>query len=247
VADRHGIHPSLASLAVPLDTLTPDPRNARLHDDRNIEAVKKSYEVHGQRKPIVVQRRVITEQVDVPMDAFAPSGKRTQTKVEHIVRAGNGQLAAAQALGWSHIAAVIIEEDDRDAIAFAIRDNRTAELAEWDWQVISTEIAEFDTTDGEKFEDLGWSTTELLPLRQTEWFMEATGNLEDHQRKPKDELGTGDKVEVTVAGKDAAVFNQAMALMRERFKEPGMNPGHVIGRLAKHYLATIGHSKTETP
>lgn len=243
---KHNIHPSLASLAVDISTLTPDPKNARLHDSRNHDAIVTSYAKHGQRKPIVVQRRMTTEEVSVPMDAFNPTGKRIETKVELVVRAGNGQLAAAKELGWTHLAAVVVEEDDRDAIAYAIRDNRTAELAEWDWKVIAEEIASFDTSEGEKFEDLGWSDAELIPLRQTDWFKEATGQLEDHKRDPKPDKDASDKEEVTIVGKDAVSFLEAMTLMRERFGEPGMNAGHVIGRLARHYLATMNHSQSPT-
>jgi hypothetical protein len=86
-----------------------------------------------------------------------------------------------------------------------------------------------------------------VPLRQTDWFLEATGQLEDHQRKkPEDDDGDKDKQAVTIVGKDAASFIEAMTLMRERFGEPGMNPGHVIGRLARHYLATVNHSQSPT-
>lgn len=224
---KHAIHASLATLAVDIATLTPDPRNARLHSERNLDEVAKSYEKHGQRKPIVVQR---VADDGTPM----------------VIRAGNGQVAAAKKLGWTHIAATIVDESDREAIAFAIRDNRTAELAEWDWQVIANEAARFEQ-DGSSLTELGWTESEVIPLRQTTWFLEQTGQLEDHQRKPKDETPSdSQKEEVTITGKDAVSFIEAMTLMRDRFGEPGMNAGHVIGRLARHYLATINHSQSPT-
>jgi len=99
---------SLRPLAVSIDTLTPDPSNARTHDDRNIAAIKASLERFGQRLPIVVQRQGM------------------------VVRAGNGRLTAAKLLGWTHMAAVVVDESDVEAVSFAIADNRTAELAAWD-------------------------------------------------------------------------------------------------------------------
>jgi len=230
---KHGIHPSLVSLAVPLADLKPDPMNARLHSKRNIAEVVTSYKEHGQRKPIVVQKRT------------------TETgATEFVVRAGNGQCEAARELGWTHIAAVVVEEGDRDAVKFAIRDNRTAELAEWDWHVLAQEDAAFANAGGLGLTELGWSEAEVLPLRQTSWFMEATGQLEDHSReKPGDDKDKDDgkkKQEVTIVGEDAVSFIEAAALMRERFGEPGMNLGHVVGRLARHYLATLNHSKSPT-
>jgi hypothetical protein len=161
-SDTAGIHPQLRHLAVDIATLAPDPRNARLHDERNIREVMRSYEAHGQRKTIVVQRR-------------ADDG------TEMVVRAGNGQVEAARRLGWTRIAAVIVDENDRDAIAFALRDNRTAELAEWDYQVLATEAAQFEHHGG-SLTEFGWTEAELVPMRETTWFNDAKGELEEHQR-----------------------------------------------------------------
>ena len=102
---------SLRPLLHPITALVADPANVRTHDARNIDAIATSLRVFGQRVPIVCQRL---------------------TDGGLIVRAGNGRLAAARALGWSHLAAVVIDESDATATAFAIADNRTAELAEWD-------------------------------------------------------------------------------------------------------------------
>jgi len=105
----------LHGMLQPLAALVPDPANVRLHSARNIEAIATSLRVFGQRVPIVCQR-------------MPDGGLR--------VRAGNGRLTAAQSLGWSHMAAVVVDESDTTATAFAIADNRTAELAEWDSEAL---------------------------------------------------------------------------------------------------------------
>lgn len=104
----------LQPLAISIDLLHPDPSNARRHGEKNIEAIKSSLSMFGQRKPVVVQRNGM------------------------IVRAGNGTLAAAKALGWKEIAAVVIDDDSATAVQFAIADNRTGELAEWDDETLAT-------------------------------------------------------------------------------------------------------------
>jgi hypothetical protein len=224
----HRIHPQLLAMAVPLSTLTPDPKNARLHGERNIEEVMASYRDHGQRKSIVVQR---VADDGTPM----------------VVRAGNGQLEAAKRLGWTHIAVLVVDENDRAAIKFALRDNRTAELAEWSWEVVAHEMAAHEKEFGAgTFTEVGFTAAELQPLRHTDWFKDATGQLEDHTRD-KPDRGGKNKEQVTIVGEDAKSFTEAMAVMRDRFSEPGMNPGHVIGRLARHYLATINHSSGVNP
>src|SRR5690349_13671478 len=119
VQDAHA-SPSLAHiaeplrhLAVPIETLTLDPANARKHDQRNLDAIKGSLKRFGQRFPIVAQRQGL------------------------VVRAGNGRLMAAKLLGWTHIAALVVDESEVEAVAFAIADNRSSELAEWDDQALT--------------------------------------------------------------------------------------------------------------
>jgi ParB-like chromosome segregation protein Spo0J len=92
---------------VPIDSVHLDPSNVRRHSQKNIEAIKSSLLRFGMQRPIVV-------------DA---GGK---------VLAGNGTLQAAMELGWTEIDIVRSDLTGADASAFAIADNRTAELAEWD-------------------------------------------------------------------------------------------------------------------
>jgi hypothetical protein len=106
--DLSSIIEQLRPLAVPIEDLVPDPANARKHGAENLTAIKASLRVYGQRKPVVVNKR------------------------NGVVEAGNGTLAAAIALKWTHVAAVYVDDDPSTAAGFAISDNRTAELAEWD-------------------------------------------------------------------------------------------------------------------
>ena len=106
------IHQSLKQFQVEIDSLTSDPSNARHHDRKNIEAIKGSLSRFGQLKPIVLHANGET------------------------VIAGNGTLAAAKELEWSHIAAVTSGLESSEATAFGIADNRTAELAKWEDAVL---------------------------------------------------------------------------------------------------------------
>ena len=131
---KSNIESDLRALAVNIAELNPDPANARKHSAKNIDAIKASLAKFGQRKPIVVQR-----------DGM-------------IVRAGNGTLQAAKALGWDQIAAVIVVEDNSSAAQFAIADNRTAELAEWDTETLATLL---DGWDEETREALGFEQSDI--------------------------------------------------------------------------------------
>lgn len=48
--------PSLEVEVVPIGDLTLDPRNARKHGRRNLDAIKGSLEQFGQRRPLVVRQ-----------------------------------------------------------------------------------------------------------------------------------------------------------------------------------------------
>jgi DNA modification methylase len=131
------IIPALQALAVPIASLHPDPANARKHNDKNLDAIKASLAKFGQRKPVVVQREGM------------------------IVRAGNGTLAAAKALGWTEVAAVVLDDDNATASQFAIADNRTAELAEWDNETLATLLDGMDEQDREL---LGFDADDMKQL-----------------------------------------------------------------------------------
>jgi ParB-like chromosome segregation protein Spo0J len=105
------IDPQLKELVINVNEIKLDDQNARKHPDRNLKALKSSLRQFKQRKPIVVQKNA---------------------EGELICRAGNGTLMATRALKREYIAAVIIEEGDSQAKAYAIADNRTNELSEWD-------------------------------------------------------------------------------------------------------------------
>jgi len=146
---KHQIHSSLAHLAVEIATLTPDPRNARAHDERNLKAVMDSLREHGQVKPIVVQR-------------VSDGGK------PNVIRAGNASTEAASRLGWTHVAAVILDVPDKEAKAYALRDNRTADLAEWDLPNLGAELRDLQES-GVDVSLLGWEAFEYEPLMEAEW------------------------------------------------------------------------------
>lgn len=108
---------SLAPLLVAIGTLTPDPENARLHDGASIDVIRASLAQFGQQKPVIAL-------------------------TDGTVIAGNGMLTAALALGWRSIACVRWAGTKADAVAFAVSDNRTAELSRWDDLLVARAMVE---------------------------------------------------------------------------------------------------------
>jgi len=124
---------------IQITELSLDPKNARKHSARNLEAIAASLNKFGQRKPIVVHRGVVL--------------------------AGNGTLEAAKSLGWTEIDVAEVPEDwDNDtAKAYALADNRTAELAEWDESELAKQLLELQDADWD-IEQLGFEVPALADI-----------------------------------------------------------------------------------
>ncbi len=129
-------------LVVEIATLTLDPMNARLHPERNLESIKTSLSEHGQLSTITVR------------------------KENQVIMKGNGTVTAALALGWTEIAAVFVGMSDAQAAAYGLADNRTSELAKWDFET----VAKLDKLIREAgLSMVGWSMDELEVLRAADW------------------------------------------------------------------------------
>jgi len=131
---------ALSPILKPISALKADPQNARRHDNRNLEALKQSLLRFGQVKPVVAL-------------------------VDGTVIAGNGTMAAAQDLGWTELA-VVTFTDPKLARAYAIADNRTAELATWDAQVLADALRSFEA-DGVELAAVGFSAEESAAIIAT--------------------------------------------------------------------------------
>lgn len=125
---------NIQSIAV--SELSLDPSNVRKHSRRNLDAIKASLRKFGQQKPIVVDAK-------------------------GIVLAGNGTLTAAQELGWTKIQITRTELAGVEATAFAIADNRTAELAEWDEDGLAKVLESLKVEDADLLAATGYDAAEV--------------------------------------------------------------------------------------
>ena len=98
----------LAVEYVPLDSLTLDPKNARLHKPAQIKQIARSIAAFAFNAPILVDG-------------------------DHKILAGHGRVLACRHLGWSEVPIIRLEHlTPEQARAFAIADNRLAETSSWD-------------------------------------------------------------------------------------------------------------------
>lgn len=130
------INPGIAHLARDVTDIREDPRNARRHKPRNLKAIADSLRQFGQQRALVA----------------LPDGT---------VIAGSGTLrAATEILGWKRIAVATFDGDEKQARAFALADNRSAELADWDYNELAASISAL-SEDLDLVKSLGWNNDEL--------------------------------------------------------------------------------------
>jgi len=212
MANLNHIAEPLRHLAVAVSDLRPDPNNARRHDNKNLLAIKTSLTRFGQVEPIVVQKQGM------------------------IVRAGNGRLQVAKEMGWTHIAAVVVDQSDADAVAFAIADNRTAELGEWDYAALFQALKDThaDVT------DLGFSEGDLAAL-ETELCSAAFEDGADLEpTEVENPFAKQDPLKKVSAGKgDDPTIRRVMLYMTQQQYDELIEQFSI----AEHELGTDNHSE----
>lgn len=168
------ILPDLVPLAVQLAELRPLEKNPRIGD---VDAVARSYETFGQRKPIVARRLA------------DGSGE---------ILAGNHQFAAAKQLGWDSIAVVWVEDDDTTASAYAVADNSVGLLGSWDIENLLDSLTSLDDNllaatgfDGEDVDDF------FALLQEGEDVITASVETKEHEGTAQVDADTSVKADMT--------------------------------------------------
>lgn len=121
--------------SVNIEDLKHDKENVRKHNVKNIRAIQNSLEAFGQQKPIVIDK-------------------------DNVVVAGNGTLEAARNLGWKKLQCVVSDLTPKNLEAFAIADNRTAELAEWNVELLNAKLVKLSEI-GFEVETIGFTIKDI--------------------------------------------------------------------------------------
>lgn len=190
-----------------IETLKFDPANSRKHDERNIKAIMESLKQHGQRKPIVIYSDMIV--------------------------AGNGTVTAAKRLGWTEI---WVNNDPFPSLeaakAYALQDNRSAELAAWDDVQLGDTLSELKEA-GWDIESIGFNEYDLENMVIVENFEDTT----THQDKGKDPIEKLDgflnaKIKQIILFYDAEKYPDILKKLEEYRKDFGLEDNsQVVERL----------------
>jgi DNA modification methylase len=97
-------------------TLKPDPRNPRVHTDKQVRQIAQSIESFGFNVPLLIDD-------------------------QHKVIAGHGRLMAARKMGWETVPTIKLGHlTESQRMAFLIADNRLTENSTWDERMLGEQL-----------------------------------------------------------------------------------------------------------
>lgn len=132
-------------------TPTPDPRNARIHSDRNKSAVRASLRESGAGRSVLIDADDVIIAGNCAVEQAAELGIPLR-----VVDSDGSELIA--------IRRTDLANDDRRRSALAIADNRTTDLSEFDESALAEILRDFDV--GE-LAAAGLDTVEYAALLET--------------------------------------------------------------------------------
>ena len=118
--------------------LKPFAKNARTHSKKQVRQIADSINEFGFTNPVLIDGS------------------------DQII-AGHGRVEAAKLLGWTSVPTIRLEHLSADQVrAYVIADNRLAELAGWDNEILATELQILSNLDIDfSLETIGFETAEI--------------------------------------------------------------------------------------
>ncbi len=198
---------------VDIDSITEDPANARQHPKRNMEAIKGSLRRFGQTKPIVVGRS------------------------DRVVIAGSGTLRGLREIDATKVLVRWSDLEGAERMAYAIADNRTGELAEWDFPVLSEQMKALQEAEF-PLPDIGWEDYETFPLVAAEWNANQKGD------KGKSKVNAGEKNElatIQLTASEYADLEQIIGAVRATTEgADAWSEGRILTQICRSYADEKG-------
>lgn len=134
---------------LPIKALKPYEKNTRKHQKKDVDNIARSIEKFGMNDPIGIWK-------------------------DNIIIEGHGRLLACKQLGMPEVPCVRLDHlTDEQRREYAIAHNATAELSEWDLDILPDELAELDLSDFDF--DFGFDDEEETVTSEPK---EATGAVE---------------------------------------------------------------------
>lgn len=187
----------LQHLATPIGELVIDPDNARIH---NLPSIRDSLMEFGQDQVVVYRA------------------------ADKVVVKGNGRLQAAIELGWTHVAAIGVDEDQARALYRGVMDNRAGDLALWDTKRLSEQL--------KRLRDAGFAIEPQWDSQKVSKAREASREVLRNQAPEPSKLKA-----IAVTEDQMAVIMEAVNRIRASEQRQDLKVGRCIELICADWLA----------
>ncbi len=204
---------------VPLLNLVPDNKNARKHDGKNLQAIKKSIETFGAGRSLVVDGG-------------------------NVVRAGNGTLEAALEAGVSEAVVVDVTGDqlvvvrrkdwsEQQGQAYGLADNKATDMSEFDEAVVRDLMLGLEP---ELQLATGFNESEIGLLTADDW--SPTVETDDTAETPAKTKGEGEHHHLAFSEEMWITVNLAIAKIRQQESDAAISGSRAIELICGDYLSS---------
>jgi hypothetical protein len=212
ISKKHpAMRPVINLSRVRISALEPDPENARLHDENNIDTISMSLAEFGQVENIVVQKSRMR------------------------IIGGHGRITALKRLNHEFADVNLLDLTDTQAKALGLLLNRSAELAEWDYKTLAFSMKELQSS-GYDIDKLGWQKHEYETLLAADW---SPSEIDESNEFDKSNGGDSTGKPIYLTEEQHTVFMNCAAIIRKKHGDH-MTDGRIIELLAADYLAGPG-------
>jgi len=141
----------------PIELLKPYENNPRVHSDKQVDQIISSIQEFGFTNPVLIDQQ------------------------DRII-AGHGRVLAAKKMGLASVPCILLEGLTQEQLrAYVIADNRLAENASWDMDLLTSEIIALEELDID-LSLLGFDDAELKALMGTDEIEVFEPKLQDEER-----------------------------------------------------------------
>ena len=211
-----------AAVIETLADLTPDPRNARKHNPRNVGMLEKALGEVGAARSIVIDERGVVLAGNATIEAAARAGIE---KVQ-VVDADGETIIAVRRTGLTA----------KQKSRLALYDNRTAELADWDADVIADLLA----TERELLDGL-FADDELARLTMT---ASAIDDAAAYGALPSEDRAPFQQMTFTLHDTQVQTINEATKIAKAQGafvdSENENSNGNALARICETYITEHG-------
>jgi ParB-like chromosome segregation protein Spo0J len=187
--EKHNIRPEIADRKIPIGDVQPHPEN---YNSGRVPEIAESLRLNKQYRSIVVQKQ---------------TGR---------IVAGNNTWKAARLLGWTHIAAELLDLSHEEARKILLADNKLARDSEFDERALAELLGSLEDLEG-----TGWSDEEFVKL--VEGLDDDSEDLPEPGDADTDDLENTWGVIITCGTEDEQVE------MLQRFTDEGLNVRAIVG------------------